>query len=118
MTGRDPAAPKPACCWLSSAIPVALNGNIRWLPLTQILSRLHPVRSRRREPVLPARRVPLRARVADPDRNLGFGRWGEVFGDPTVASAMIDRIMHHADVINLKGASYRLKNHQPAADTA
>ena len=50
--------------------------------------------------------------------NLGFGRWGEVFADPTVASAMIDRIVHHADVLNLKGASYRLKNHQPAADTA
>ena len=44
--------------------------------------------------------------------NLTFGRWGEVFGDPTVASAMIDRIVHHADVISLKGASYRMKNHQ------
>lgn len=45
--------------------------------------------------------------------NLTFTRWGEVFGDPTIASAMIDRIVHHADVLNLKGASYRLKNHQP-----
>jgi DNA replication protein DnaC len=50
--------------------------------------------------------------------NLSFGRWGEVFGDPTVASAMIDRIVHHADVLSLKGASYRLKSHQPAPDTA
>jgi DNA replication protein DnaC len=33
-----------------------------------------------------------------------------VFGDQVVAAAMIDRIVHHADVITLKGASYRLKN--------
>jgi DNA replication protein DnaC len=31
---------------------------------------------------------------------------------------MIDRIVHHADVLSLKGTSYRLKNHQPATDTA
>ena len=37
-------------------------------------------------------------------------RWGEVFGDDTVAAAMIDRLVHHAEVINLKGDSYRLKN--------
>jgi len=43
--------------------------------------------------------------------NLPFARWGDVFGDLTIASAMIDRIVHHADVINLKGTSYRLKNH-------
>jgi DNA replication protein DnaC len=43
--------------------------------------------------------------------NKEFGRWGEVFGDDTVAVAMIDRIVHHADVIALKRDSYRLKNH-------
>jgi DNA replication protein DnaC len=43
--------------------------------------------------------------------NKEFGRWGEVFGDDTVAAAMIDRLVHHADVIALKGDSYRLKNH-------
>ncbi|MEB0276805.1 ATP-binding protein, partial [Cryobacterium sp. 5B3] len=37
-------------------------------------------------------------------------RWGDVFGDQVVAAAMIDRIVHHADVISLKGASYRLKD--------
>ena len=42
--------------------------------------------------------------------NLPFSRWGEVFGDQAVASAMIDRIVHHAEVITLKGASYRLRN--------
>ena len=42
--------------------------------------------------------------------NLPFSGWGAVFGDQVVAAAMIDRIVHHADVIALKGASYRLKD--------
>ncbi len=42
--------------------------------------------------------------------NKQFGRWGEVFGDDVVAAAMIDRLVHHADVISLKGDSYRLKD--------
>jgi DNA replication protein DnaC len=42
--------------------------------------------------------------------NKPFGRWGEVFGDATVAAAMIDRLVHHAEVISLKGDSYRLKD--------
>jgi DNA replication protein DnaC len=42
--------------------------------------------------------------------NKPFGRWGEVFGDPIVAAAMIDRLVHHAEIINLKGDSYRLKD--------
>ena len=42
--------------------------------------------------------------------NKPFGRWGEVFGDPVVAAAMIDRLVHHAEIINLKGDSYRLKD--------
>jgi hypothetical protein len=53
--------------------------------------------------------------------NKNFARWGEVFGDDTVAAAMIDRPVHHAEVIALKGDSYRLKNRQlgrvPAAVT-
>jgi DNA replication protein DnaC len=55
--------------------------------------------------------------------NKPFGRWGEVFGDDVVAAAMIDRLVHHAEVIALKGDSYRLKDrdlgrvpHQPAED--
>ena len=42
--------------------------------------------------------------------NKAFGRWGEVFGDDVVAAAMIDRLVHHAEVITLKGDSYRLKD--------
>jgi len=37
--------------------------------------------------------------------NKPFGRWGEVFGDGVVAAAMIDRLVHHADVVALKGGS-------------
>lgn len=52
--------------------------------------------------------------------NKAFGRWGEVFGDDVVAAAMIDRLVHHAEVISLKGDSYRLKNRDlgrvPAAE--
>ena len=53
--------------------------------------------------------------------NKPFGRWGEVFGDDVVAAAMIDRLVHHAEVISLKGDSYRLKDRDlgrvPAAKT-
>ena len=53
--------------------------------------------------------------------NKPFGRWGEVFGDDVVAAAMIDRLVHHAEVVGLKGDSYRLKDRDlgrvPAATT-
>ena len=42
--------------------------------------------------------------------NKPFGRWGEVFGDDIVAAAMIDRLVHHAELVSLKGDSYRLKD--------
>jgi DNA replication protein DnaC len=42
--------------------------------------------------------------------NKPFSRWGEVFADDVVAAAMIDRLVHHAEVIALKGDSYRLKD--------
>jgi DNA replication protein DnaC len=42
--------------------------------------------------------------------NKPFGRWGEVFGGDVVAAAMIDRLVHHAEVISLKGDSYRIKD--------
>ena len=38
------------------------------------------------------------------------GRWGETFGDDVVAAAMIDRLVHHAEVIAIKDDSYRLKD--------
>ena len=43
--------------------------------------------------------------------NRGFAEWGEVFGDPVVATALLDRLLHHAVVIQIDGASYRLRSH-------
>jgi DNA replication protein DnaC len=41
--------------------------------------------------------------------NKPFSAWGEIFGDETVAVAMIDRLVHHAEILSLKGDSYRLQ---------
>ena len=47
--------------------------------------------------------------------NKGFGAWGEVFGgDPVIASAILDRLLHHSHVINIRGESYRLKEKRQA----
>nr|WP_206069798.1 IS21-like element helper ATPase IstB [Novosphingobium olei] len=43
--------------------------------------------------------------------NRGFAEWGDVFGDPVVATALLDRLLHHAIVIQIEGASYRLRAH-------
>ena len=43
--------------------------------------------------------------------NRGFAEWGEVFGDAVVATALLDRLLHHAVVIQIEGASYRLRHH-------
>ena len=42
--------------------------------------------------------------------NKPFSAWGEIFGDDAVAVAMVDRLVHHAELISLKGDSYRLKD--------
>lgn len=41
--------------------------------------------------------------------NQSFSNWGEVFGDHVLATAILDRILHHSTTINIKGDSYRLK---------
>jgi DNA replication protein DnaC len=43
--------------------------------------------------------------------NRGFAEWGQVFGDPVVATALLDRLLHHAIVVHIEGASYRLRQH-------
>lgn len=43
--------------------------------------------------------------------NRGFAEWGDVFGDPVVATALLDRLLHHAVVVQIEGASYRLRSH-------
>jgi IstB-like ATP binding protein len=42
--------------------------------------------------------------------NKAFSEWGSVFGDDVLASAILDRLLHHCDVISINGPSYRLKD--------
>lgn len=41
--------------------------------------------------------------------NRSVGEWGTVFGDPVVATAILDRLLHHSHVITIRGDSYRLR---------
>ena len=42
--------------------------------------------------------------------NQTFNKWGEVFNDSIIANAILDRLLHHSTVINIKGTSYRIKD--------
>jgi len=46
--------------------------------------------------------------------NKGFAEWGEVLGDTVVATAILDRLLHHSHVINIRGESYRLREKKRA----
>jgi len=41
--------------------------------------------------------------------NKSHGEWGSIFGDPIIATAILDRLLHHSTTINIRGESYRLK---------
>jgi DNA replication protein DnaC len=41
--------------------------------------------------------------------NQSLGAWGEVFGDPVIATAILDRLLHHSITVNIRGESYRLR---------
>lgn len=43
--------------------------------------------------------------------NRGFAEWGDIFGDAVVATALLDRLLHHAVVFQIEGSSYRLRQH-------
>ena len=43
--------------------------------------------------------------------NRGFAEWGEVFGDAVVATALLDRLLHHAVVVQIEGSRYRVRQH-------
>ena len=44
----------------------------------------------------------------------GFGEWGELLGDTVIASAVLDRLLHHSHVLNIRGESFRLKEKRQA----
>jgi DNA replication protein DnaC len=47
--------------------------------------------------------------------NRGLPEWGDILGDPVVAAAILDRLMHRAIVFNIKGPSWRMREHQALA---
>jgi DNA replication protein DnaC len=49
--------------------------------------------------------------------NKSYGEWGEVLGDNVIASAVLDRILHHSITMNIRGESYRLQNRRKAGLT-
>ena len=50
--------------------------------------------------------------------NKTFSAWAEIFGDPVAVAAMVDRLVHHAEILALKGDSYRLKGRRKEVATA
>ena len=46
--------------------------------------------------------------------NKSYGSWGDVFGNNVVATAILDRLLHHSTTINIKGDSYRIKEKKKA----
>jgi DNA replication protein DnaC len=46
--------------------------------------------------------------------NRSIGEWGTVFGDPVVATAILDRLLHHSQVVTIRGDSYRLREKRRA----
>ena len=43
--------------------------------------------------------------------NQSFETWGEVFGDEVMAAALIDRLLHHCHIVNIRGNSFRMRHH-------
>jgi DNA replication protein DnaC len=50
--------------------------------------------------------------------NKPFSAWAEIFGDAVAVAAMVDRLVHHAEIVSLKGDSYRLKNQRKEVDAS
>lgn len=50
--------------------------------------------------------------------NLTFGEWGSLLGDAVLATALLDRLLHHAEVIAINGRSYRMRQRLPADQVA
>jgi DNA replication protein DnaC len=44
--------------------------------------------------------------------NKGFEEWGSIFGDDVMAAALIDRLLHHCHIVNIRGNSYRMRGHR------
>ena len=49
--------------------------------------------------------------------NTPFSKWGEIFGSTTLANAVLDRLLHHSQIVSIKGPSYRLKEKRAFLET-
>ena len=49
--------------------------------------------------------------------NKSFEEWGSVLGDEVMAAALIDRLVHHCHIVNIRGNSYRMRDHQNMLQT-
>ena len=49
--------------------------------------------------------------------NTPFSRWGEIFGSPTLANAVLDRLLHHSQIVSIKGPSYCLREKRAYMET-
>ncbi len=49
--------------------------------------------------------------------NKGFEEWGQIFGDEVMAAALIDRLLHHCHIVNIRGNSYRMRQHTELSKT-
>ena len=47
----------------------------------------------------------------------GATSWGQIFDDPMVAAAMLDRLLHHSVVFSIEGESYRMRSHRAPSET-
>ena len=43
--------------------------------------------------------------------NKGFEEWGRILGDEVMAAALLDRLLHHCHIVNIRGNSYRMRRH-------
>ena len=50
--------------------------------------------------------------------NTSFAEWGTLLGNEVLASALLDRLLHHAEVISINGPSYRMKERLPVSKAA
>jgi hypothetical protein len=75
---------------------------LRTIPIGEVSARIEQIRRYERASLIVTSNKP-------------FSAWAEIFGDDATAAAMIDRLVHHAEILSLKGDSYRLKNHDLGA---
>jgi DNA replication protein DnaC len=92
--------------------------------ISQVLEAQISLRNNRRlEAAMRSSRLPAVKTLADFDfsfhehastvltSNKSFEEWGEIFGDEVMAAALIDRLLHHCHIVNIRGNSYRMRGH-------